>query len=338
VDSAAQLDTLRQRAILSSQAGFASLLALGLAWLAAGAASYAVPRAVVPWLYLGLGLSATSLGLAIGRRVGYLPAAEPDALSPLVRQLAFVPVVAFPAVVVVWDTAPRLVPLVFAALTGAQLLPLQWVYRTRLYGLLALLVSAGPFVLALRAAEDAIHHTGLFAGAVLLVGALFARSHARATWRAAGGTDDLRIAGQTRVLARATGLAGALVLTGYVSNVATRSACEDDLMAGIDRSTRGELRLGLVYTLPVPEAGAHSAEILQRAGFAARPCALPADPERLHGCFPWVSVQSSIVVPYLVVVRSEYVLFPTSGHGFETTFVTLFGMRWRVAERGLWVS
>jgi hypothetical protein len=47
-------------------------------------------------------------------------------------------------------------------------------------------VAVGPFVLAVSFGQRALHYTGFFVGAALLAGAIVARSHARATWLAAG--------------------------------------------------------------------------------------------------------------------------------------------------------
>ncbi|MGH7460078.1 MAG: DUF7010 family protein, partial [Longimicrobiales bacterium] len=179
----ADVDELRQQAILSALAGFPFLLVFSLVWLAAGALSYVLPGNSAPWAYLVLGLPATPVALAIERRVGYVHVPEPDPLLPLTLQLFFVQVVAFPAVLLVWDQTPEYVPVAFAALVGAHFLPFQWVYRTRLYGILGVIVAVGPFVLALVFQAAALHYTGFFVGGVLLFGALAVRAHARSVWR-----------------------------------------------------------------------------------------------------------------------------------------------------------
>jgi hypothetical protein len=118
------------------------------------------------------------------RRLGYVPAAKPDPLLPLTLQILFVQIVAFPAILLVWDAAPQYVPVAFAAVVGAHFLPFQWIYRTSLYGFLGVVVAVGPFVLAVLAGQSAMHYTGFFVGGVLLIGAFIARSHAKATWLA----------------------------------------------------------------------------------------------------------------------------------------------------------
>jgi hypothetical protein len=67
---------------------------------------------------------------------------------------------------------------------SAHFLPFQWVYRTRLYAFLGVVVSVGPFVLAVLVGSRALHYTGFLVGGTLLVGAFVALSHAKATWLA----------------------------------------------------------------------------------------------------------------------------------------------------------
>lgn len=182
-DSSA-LDELRRQGIVSSLAGFPILLVFGCSWLAAGALSYVVAPDIAPWVYLVLGIPAMPVAIALERRLGYIPAPQPDPLLPLTLQLLFVQVVAFPAILLVWESTPSFVPVAFAAIVGAHFLPFQWVYCTRIYGVLGVAVALGPFVLAVLFGRLALHYTSFFVGAALLVGAFAARAHARATWLA----------------------------------------------------------------------------------------------------------------------------------------------------------
>lgn len=181
-----KIDALRQQGILSSLAGFPFLLVFAFVWIAAASSSYLVPRDVAPWIYLFLGIPAMPIAIALERRVGYVRASTPDPLLPLTLQVLFVQVVAFPAILLVWDAAPQYVPVAFAAVVGAHFLPFQWIYRTRLYGYLGVVVAVGPFVLAVLFGESSMHYTGFFVGVALLIGAFTARAHARATWLESG--------------------------------------------------------------------------------------------------------------------------------------------------------
>lgn len=181
-----EIDAARDHAILSSLAGFPFLLVFGLVWIVAAIASYFVPGEIAPWIYVLLGMPATPVAIALERRMGYVPAAKPDPLLALTLQLLFVQLVAFPAILIVWDAAPEYLPVAFAAVVGAHFLPYQWVYRTKLYGILGVVVAVGPYVLAVLCGAKSLHYTGFFVGGALLIGAGVARSHARATWLASG--------------------------------------------------------------------------------------------------------------------------------------------------------
>ena len=155
-------------------------------WTGAGALTYVLPEEIAPWAYVALGMPAMPLAIWLERRVGYVRASGPDPLLPLTLQILFVQVVAFPAILLVWDTASAYMPVALAAVVGAHFLPFEWVYRTRLYRFLGIAVAVGPFALAILLGEGALHATGFFVGAALLAGALAARAHARAVWLAAG--------------------------------------------------------------------------------------------------------------------------------------------------------
>jgi hypothetical protein len=181
-----EIDALRRHAILASLAGCPFLLVFGLVWMVAGVLSYLVPRDVVPWIYVCIGMPAMFVAMAIERRVGYVRAAADDPLVPLTLQVLFVQIVAFPAILLVWESSPQYVPVAFAAVVGAHFLPFQWIYRTSVYTVLGVVVAVGPFALAVIFGARAMHYTGFFVGAVLLVGAQLVRAHARSTWIESG--------------------------------------------------------------------------------------------------------------------------------------------------------
>jgi hypothetical protein len=197
VRNAYEVDAVREHGVVASLAGFPILLVFGVVWLAAGALSYAVPREHVPWAYLTLGLPAMPLAIALERRVGYLPPPAPDPLLPLTLQLLFVQILAFPAVLLVWDAAPAYVPVAFAAIVGAHFLPFKWVYATNIYLVLAVAVAVGPFFIALATGVRSMHYTGFFVGACLLTAAAALRAYARETWRRIEGRSDHRSVGRS---------------------------------------------------------------------------------------------------------------------------------------------
>lgn len=124
---------------------------------------------------------------------------------------------------------------------------------------------------------------------------------------------------------------------GYLSNLVTRPWCERDLMqAAVQDMSGGQPMPVPVYVLP--ESAVRSENALRRLGVSTVRCTLPEKGTTLFNCFPWAGVVSSITIPYVVVVRWEYVAFPTSGQGRITTFFCVFGLRATVSERSMWVS
>ena len=182
VTRGSDIDAIREEAILASLAGFPFLLVMGFAWIAAGVASYWVPADLAPWMYPLLGMPGIAIAIALERRIGYVHADRSNVLLPLALQVLAVQLVAFPAVAIVADMAPHYLPVAFAAVVGAHFLPFHWIYRTPVYSVLGIVVAVGPYVLAAVYRERALHYTGFFVGASLLVGAFLVRSHARATW------------------------------------------------------------------------------------------------------------------------------------------------------------
>ena len=123
------IDAIRQQGVLASLAGFPFLLVMGLAWIGGGILSYFVPASFSPWVYPCLGGAGMPIAIALERRLGYVPARSPDPLLPLTLQLLFVQILAFPAILLVWDSTPYLTPVAFAAIVGAHFLPFQWIDR-----------------------------------------------------------------------------------------------------------------------------------------------------------------------------------------------------------------
>ncbi len=180
---ALDIDTLRRDAILAGLAGFPFLLVFAGVWTAAGALSYVLPTEMAAWAYVLLGLPAMPIAIALERRVGYVRSTGSNPLLPLTLQVLFIQIVAFPAILLVWDQSPHYVPVAFAAIVGAHFLPFQWIYQTRVYGVIGVLVAVGPFVLVVIVRAQALHLTGFLVGGILLVGACLVRAHARAVWR-----------------------------------------------------------------------------------------------------------------------------------------------------------
>ena len=192
MEPSSDIDVVRSQAALSSLSGFPYLLCFSFSWAGAGCLSYVVPLGAVPFIYWFSGLPAVPVAIALERRIAYVPAAKPDRMLPLTIQLMAIQWVAFPALMPFLGSDAYYFPVAFAAIVGAHLLPFQWVYRTRIYGILGIAISVGPFLLIVFFGSQAMHYTGFLVGVTLLVGAFFARSHAAAIWRKSQRAANLR--------------------------------------------------------------------------------------------------------------------------------------------------
>jgi hypothetical protein len=137
-------------------------------------------------------------------------------------------------------------------------------------------------------------------------------------------------------LSRVAMALGIFIVVGYASNLVSRPFCELDEMKQLLWVMNGN------EPMPVPvyvmrETAVRSARALQRAGAHSRPCT-KADSPSDFDCFPWASLDSTVVVPYVVVVTAESVAGPLSGGGHRTTSLCFFGARVRLAEHWMWAA
>jgi hypothetical protein len=175
------IERARSESIASAGAGFPFLLCFGCTWIAAAAASFALAPSVAAWVYLLQGFVAMPIAILLQRPLGYPKASPDNPLDPLALQLVFVQPVAFPALVIVLSLAPEYAPAAFASVVGAHFLPFGWMYRTRIYVVLGIVLSAGAYLLAIALGRRSLHAMGFFVGACLLAGALRVRAHARSS-------------------------------------------------------------------------------------------------------------------------------------------------------------
>jgi hypothetical protein len=177
------LDVARRESALSSGAGFPFLLCFGVTWILAAVSSFVVAQTTAAWIHLLQGVVVMPVAVGLQRLLGYPRASRDNPLMPLAAQIVFIQPVAFPAFIVVLVLEPAYVPVAFAAVVAAHFLPFGWLYRTPVYVVLGVVLSAGVFGLAAVFGLRSLHYTGFFVGACLLVAAFFARAHAAALRR-----------------------------------------------------------------------------------------------------------------------------------------------------------
>lgn len=190
MQAVSDIDAARHEGIASSGAGFPFLFAFGLAWLGAAVLSYFVPPDTAAWIYLLQGVVAIPLAFAIQKGMRYPRASGPNPLLPLALQLLFIQPVAFPVFLLVLSFSPEYVPVALAVVVAAHFLPYQWLHKTNLYIVLAVVISAGAYALGVLFGQAALHYTGFFVSACLLVGSRFAHLHARPYVRALSGVHE----------------------------------------------------------------------------------------------------------------------------------------------------
>ena len=136
-------------------------------------------------------------------------------------------------------------------------------------------------------------------------------------------------------LAKHSALALGLVIgVGYLSNIVTRPLCEREAMQDIVREMAGDEPMPVpVYVLP--ETARRSERALAALGVPTIRC---QKAEGNFDCFPWASVHTTIAVPFILVERSEHVLFTTSGGGSERIVLGVFGAGLTLARHGSWTA
>jgi len=160
-----------QDLINSTWSGFTFLLANGVGWIVIGLLAFRLREERVALALLLIGL--VTMPIAFGLR-SLLGLQDYNPGNPLNRAgilLAFVPVVAFPAVVITYLKLPKWMPCVVAAILGGHFLPYAWLYQTQVYLFLGIGVAILPPLLLLYAGRHGFALGPLAVGVMLLVGA-----------------------------------------------------------------------------------------------------------------------------------------------------------------------
>ena len=139
------LQTRLEEVRASTGCGFASLLVFGATILVCGALSFFVSDRLVALALFLLGGAAVPATFGLQKLLGFPPLAADNPINPLVALLAIGKLVHFFAVAVVFLTEPALVTVALAAIVGGYYLPFAWLYGTRIYIVLGLLVGAAPW-------------------------------------------------------------------------------------------------------------------------------------------------------------------------------------------------
>lgn len=149
----------------SSAGGAPFLIAYGLTLLITAVLYFFIPIETAALVAMFQGGVALPLAFWLERRMGSTTMAEDNPLRPLSVQMAMSQILALPALIVVFNLNPIMVPVVLAAIGGAHFLPYAWLHRTRIYAGFAVAVSIGAFVLQILLRSEAFPYILLFMSA-----------------------------------------------------------------------------------------------------------------------------------------------------------------------------
>ena len=162
-------DFERDEARTANRGGFVFLLVHGLASFVAACLTFLLPVETAALIFMFQGIVAFPLSLLVERVLGYGMVSKANTLQPLFIQVASIQLLGLPAVIVAYGLNPLYTPVAFAAVGGAHFLPYTWLQRTPIYGVLAVVVAASPYLLLGLGAEWVFHATGFILGTALLV-------------------------------------------------------------------------------------------------------------------------------------------------------------------------
>jgi Family of unknown function (DUF7010) len=160
----------RDESIAANRGGVSFLLVHGATWIAAACLALLLPTKLAALIYLFQGLIAFPASLALERLLGFRTlSSRENSLVDLFVLIAVGQGLALPASIVAYSLDPLYVPVVFAATSGGHFLPYSWLYRTRAYLALALVVALGPFALLVALGPGtSFWLAGFLVGAALL--------------------------------------------------------------------------------------------------------------------------------------------------------------------------
>lgn len=156
------VDDARTEVSASSAGGAPFLLAFGITILLTALASLVLPVRTAAVILLFQGNVALPLAWLLQRRMASATLSYDNPLRGLSIQVAMSQIVALPAVILVFTLAPWAVPAAFAAVGGGHFLPYAWLQRTRVYIVLAVVVSVGALLITGMLREQAFAPVLLF--------------------------------------------------------------------------------------------------------------------------------------------------------------------------------
>lgn len=168
----------------SSAGGAPFLIAYGLTFTLTGLLSFVLPLETAALVAMFQGGAALPLAFWLERRLGTRRMSPDNPLNALSVQLAVSQTLGLPAIIIVFNLRPDLVPVILAGLGGVHFIPYAWLHRTRLYIGLGVAIALGAFALLVALPGNAFTPILFYIGLVYWVMAPLVYRHAARLVRA----------------------------------------------------------------------------------------------------------------------------------------------------------
>ena len=166
--------------VTASSAGGAPFLgSFALSIFITGLLAFWLPTRTAALVLMFQGNLALPLAFWLERRLAWGQMAKDNPLRGLSVQLAMSQIAALPMVLLTWAVAPWATGAAVASVAAAHLVPYAWLHRTRIYLVLAPVVSLGAFGITYELRQAALPWSLIFMSAAYAVAAVLLYRHAR---------------------------------------------------------------------------------------------------------------------------------------------------------------
>ncbi len=173
------LDRALYEVSASSAGGAPFMIGYGTTFVITGILALFLPVEVAVIIAMFQGSAALPLAFWLERKLGTTRMAPDNPLRSLSMLLAMSQILALPALIVVYNLNPVVVPAVLAGLGGVHFIPYAWLHRTRLYIFLGVALAVGSFLILILFQDARVPITLFFIGLVYWVMAPLVYRHAR---------------------------------------------------------------------------------------------------------------------------------------------------------------
>lgn len=166
------IELARDEVRAHSAGGAPFLMAYGTTFLITAVLSLFIPIETAGLVAMFQGGAALPAAFWLERRMGSRRMSANNPLRSLSAQLAMSQAVALPALIIVYNVKPVMLPLLLAAFGGMHFVPYAWLQRSRIYMALGGALAVGSFFLLLRLETAAFTPTLFFIGVLYWLAAL----------------------------------------------------------------------------------------------------------------------------------------------------------------------